>query len=303
MDCKKILSSLVGIIVVTIILPSPVFSLEEESSLPVVVHHPDESSAETTPGEDLATESKLEDVEQKKTWYRLLSGDLMLEEHRLFFDERLSFIPSSPIIISPKVELYGLTLSYDIPVESKDPGGKDMGETDVRSFQISYRINSIELIYYDETYKGFYLKDQTAPDGNYYIFPDMETERKGGELKFYYGYSSRDKMLKSLGDDKISIKWGASLSILKEDTRIRNLPQGGAFQNSSLIRFSDAEFTSYMPKAGLTFAILQKKDWTSLPKDDALFYEASIDFGQAESAGDGTDFNITFNASGIFTIA
>jgi len=41
-------------------------------------------------------------------------------------------------------------------------------------------------------------------------------------------------------------------------------------------------------------------DETATAAVDALCY--SIDFGQAESAGNGTDFNITFNASGIFTL-
>lgn len=41
-------------------------------------------------------------------------------------------------------------------------------------------------------------------------------------------------------------------------------------------------------------------DETATQVVDALLY--SIDFGAAESAGDGTDFKITWNASGIFTI-
>lgn len=48
------------------------------------------------------------------------------------------------------------------------------------------------------------------------------------------------------------------------------------------------------------------------PSDGAVIYDDTatndklvcyIDFGQEESAGDGTDFKITFNASGIFVIA
>lgn len=41
-------------------------------------------------------------------------------------------------------------------------------------------------------------------------------------------------------------------------------------------------------------------DETSTIAIDALV--CSIDFGQAETAGDGTNFQITYNASGIFTI-
>lgn len=40
---------------------------------------------------------------------------------------------------------------------------------------------------------------------------------------------------------------------------------------------------------------------STVPAADLLM--CSIDFGQAESAGDGTDFKITYNASGIFTIS
>lgn len=51
------------------------------------------------------------------------------------------------------------------------------------------------------------------------------------------------------------------------------------------------------------------------PADDCVIYDddstvpaadllvCSIDFGGSETAGDGTDFKITFNASGIFTVA
>ena len=42
-------------------------------------------------------------------------------------------------------------------------------------------------------------------------------------------------------------------------------------------------------------------DTSVTPSVDLLV--CSIDFGQLESAGDGTDFKITFNASGIFTIS
>jgi len=39
---------------------------------------------------------------------------------------------------------------------------------------------------------------------------------------------------------------------------------------------------------------------TAAPVDPLMF---NIDFGQDETAGDGTDFKITINASGIFTVA
>ena len=41
-------------------------------------------------------------------------------------------------------------------------------------------------------------------------------------------------------------------------------------------------------------------DTTTAPVDGLMF---SIDFGGSETAGDGTDFKITFNASGIFTVS
>lgn len=42
-------------------------------------------------------------------------------------------------------------------------------------------------------------------------------------------------------------------------------------------------------------------DTSTVPAVDLLAY--SIDFGGPETAGDGTNFVITFNASGIFTVA
>ena len=42
-------------------------------------------------------------------------------------------------------------------------------------------------------------------------------------------------------------------------------------------------------------------DTSTVPAADLLAY--SIDFGGSETAGDGTDFKITWNASGIFTVS
>jgi len=42
-------------------------------------------------------------------------------------------------------------------------------------------------------------------------------------------------------------------------------------------------------------------DTSTVPSADLLM--CNIDFGQDETAGDGTDFKITFNASGLFTIS
>lgn len=42
-------------------------------------------------------------------------------------------------------------------------------------------------------------------------------------------------------------------------------------------------------------------DTIASPVIDALFF--SIDHGGSQTAGDGTDFKITFNASGIFTVS
>ncbi len=42
-------------------------------------------------------------------------------------------------------------------------------------------------------------------------------------------------------------------------------------------------------------------DTSTVPAADLLM--CNIDFGQDETAGDGTDFKITFNASGLFTIS
>lgn len=65
---------------------------------------------------------------------------------------------------------------------------------------------------------------------------------------------------------------------------------------------ADASWTASggpIPTSGdCTDAVIYDEDATAVV--DALCY--SIDFGQAESAGDGTDFIIAFNASGIFTL-
>lgn len=55
-----------------------------------------------------------------------------------------------------------------------------------------------------------------------------------------------------------------------------------------------------IPSSGdCTDAVIYDEDATA-PSADLLV--CSIDFGQAESAGDGTNFQITFNGSGIFTV-
>ena len=56
-----------------------------------------------------------------------------------------------------------------------------------------------------------------------------------------------------------------------------------------------------IPSSGdCTDAVIYSETSTS-PSADLLM--CSIDFGQAESAGSGTNFQITYNASGIFTIS
>ena len=56
-----------------------------------------------------------------------------------------------------------------------------------------------------------------------------------------------------------------------------------------------------IPSSGdCTDAVIYSETSTS-PSADLLM--CSIDFGQAESAGNGTNFQITYNASGIFTIS
>lgn len=66
---------------------------------------------------------------------------------------------------------------------------------------------------------------------------------------------------------------------------------------------ADASWTASggpIPTSGdCTDAVIYDESATAVV--DALCY--SIDFGQAESAGDGTDFKITFHASGIFTLS
>ena len=56
-----------------------------------------------------------------------------------------------------------------------------------------------------------------------------------------------------------------------------------------------------IPSSGdCTDAVIYSETSTS-PSADLLM--CSIDFGQAESAGNGTNFQITYNAGGIFTIS
>ncbi len=56
-----------------------------------------------------------------------------------------------------------------------------------------------------------------------------------------------------------------------------------------------------IPAAGNAAHAVIYDDTSVTPSVDLLV--CSIGFGQNESAGDGTDFKITFNGSGIFTIA
>ena len=77
-------------------------------------------------------------------------------------------------------------------------------------------------------------------------------------------------------------------------------------ESSGTITFDAADTVwaasgGYIPSSGdCTDAVVYSETSTS-PSADLLM--CSIDFGQAESAGSGTNFQITYNASGIFTIS
>lgn len=85
----------------------------------------------------------------------------------------------------------------------------------------------------------------------------------------------------------------------------KNLASVTWTESSGILTFDAADVTwtasgGPIPASGdCTDAVIY--DNTPASPLDPLCY--SIDFGQAESAGDGTNFNINFNASGIFTLS
>ncbi len=83
-------------------------------------------------------------------------------------------------------------------------------------------------------------------------------------------------------------------------------------KNLASVTWAQATGTTTWDAANVTWTA---SGGTIGPADDCVIYDddstspaadllvCSIDFGGSENAGDGTDFLITFNASGIFTIA
>lgn len=64
---------------------------------------------------------------------------------------------------------------------------------------------------------------------------------------------------------------------------------------------SDVTWTATGGSLGPATGAVIYDDTITTPEADRLV--CYIDFGTSEAAGDGTDFKITFNANGIFTIA
>lgn len=74
-------------------------------------------------------------------------------------------------------------------------------------------------------------------------------------------------------------------------------------ESSGTVTFdaADTSWTASSGSIGPARHCILYDDTSTSPEADLLLFD--IDFGQDETAGDGTDFQISYNASGIFSVA
>lgn len=77
-------------------------------------------------------------------------------------------------------------------------------------------------------------------------------------------------------------------------------PTWGHTGSTTTFDAADASWTAATGDIGPATDAIIYADLTTVPVDAGV---CAIDFGGSQTAGDGTDFKITFNASGIFTIS
>lgn len=112
---------------------------------------------------------------------------------------------------------------------------------------------------------------------NSYTFDatDADYAALSGQLSTSHGYTSPGATL-------ASVTWAFGSGVTKWDA-------------------ADVTWSASGGSIGPATGAVIYSDTSSSPTNDRLVLY--IDFGASQTAGDGTDFKITFNASGIFTIS
>lgn len=263
------------------------FTLTELSAQPAL---PAAVAEEEPPA--IASESAKEDTGEKKGV--TLFGEMSLKEHRIFVNpggqDEMRFIPNAPLIITGGIEIFGNELFLRSSVKSEDPQGRNQGSSDYFNFQSTQRISSMGFRVYYDRYKGFYIDNVLTPDGNFFIFPDMESIHRGAEAIYYMGYPPRSELFSQFesGSEHRFVKWGGSLGLLYDETALHNIPQNSVFPGGTGSPFSDAGMTTFAPRLGGHFMMLSDLDGR-LGKAGLLYWDASVSFGYGNTRLDSID--------------
>ncbi len=221
-------------------------------------------------------------------------GEMSLKEHRIFVNpggqDEMRFIPNAPLIITGGLEIFGNELLLRSSLKSEDPQGRNQGSSDYFNFQSTQRISSMGFRVYYDRYKGFYIDNVLTPDGNFFIFPDMESIHRGAEAIYYMGYPPRSELFSQFetGSEHRFVKWGGSLGLLYDETALHNIPQDSVFPGGTGSPFSDAEMKTVAPRVGGHAIILSDLDGR-LGKEALLYWDASFSFGYGDTRLDSID--------------
>lgn len=257
------------------------FNLTELSAQPAL---PAAVAEEEPPA--TSSESAKDDTPAKKGI--TVFGEMSLKEHRIFVNpggqDEMRFIPNAPLIITGGIEIFGNELVLRSSVKSEDPQGRNQGSSDYFNFQTTQRISSMGFRVYYDRYKGFYIDNVLTPAGDFFVFPDMSSMRRGGEAVYYIGYPPRSELFSQFetGSEHRFVKWGGSLGLLYDETVLHNIPQDSVFPGGTGSPFSDVEMTTVAPRLGGHFMMLSDLDGR-LGKAGLLYWDNSFSFGYGDT--------------------
>jgi hypothetical protein len=241
--------------------------------------------AEENPSATSSEPAKADTPEKKGI---TLFGEMSLKEHRVFVnpggEDELRFVPNAPLIITAGLEIFSNEIVFRFPLKSEDPQGRDQGNTDYFSVQSTQRISSAEFRVYYERYRGFYVNNVLTPTGDFFIFPNMESRRRGAEAVYYIGYPPRDELFSRFeeGSDHRFVKWGGSVGLLYDDTALHNIPQDSVFPGGTGSPFSDADMTTIAPRIGVQFMILSDLEG-KMTRPAFLYWDTSFSLGYGDT--------------------
>lgn len=143
----------------------------------------------------------------------------------------------------------------------------DKGDSDYLNLQFSHYLESFEIRYFYEKYKGFYVSNQRNPVGGYFVFPDIKTEHFGIELSYYSNTGPElFRMTSLINDDTDVVQKESSLvyGLLLDQASINDFPENAAtlsqIRHSELIFFKDARLTTIAPFIGIV-GLRSEKDF------------------------------------------